>query len=80
MGDHAQQSLLGMDAINQRLVFLTQHQQLVFQLQFLLGSAAIEFSGPEAQAKTADNTILLPAGNPSLQLLKDVAAGKHLLR
>ena len=78
MGHHSQQAFLGMNAIDQRLILLTKHQKLIFQLEFLLGSAPIKFGGSEAEAETAHDSILFPAWYPSLELLKDVAAGENL--
>ena len=79
VGHHPQQPLLGLQPVDQCFVLLTQHQQLIFELEFLLGAAAIEFGGLEAEAKTAHHFVLLPARHPSAQLLKDAAAGEHLL-
>ena len=80
MGHHAQQAFLGMNAIDQRLVLLTQHQELILELEFLLGPTPIKFRGSEAEAETAYHPILFPARYPPFELLKDVASCKNLFR
>ena len=78
MGHHAQQALLGLKAVDQGFVLLTQNQQLVFELQLALGAAAIELGGFEAETQVADDLVLLPARHPAPQLLKNTAASKDL--
>jgi len=80
VGHHAQQAFLRAEAVDQGFVLLAQHQELVFQLQLALGAAAIQFGGLQAEAKAAHHLILLPAGQPAAQLLKNAAARKHLFR
>ena len=79
MGHHAQQSFLGVNPIDQGFIFLAQHQQLIFKLQFLLRAASVQFSGAETQAQATHHSVLLPAGHPTFQLLENIAAGKDLL-
>lgn len=79
MGHHPQQPLLHTEPLDQRLVFLAQHQELVFELQLPLGAAAIALGGPQADAQTAHHLQLLPAGKPVAQLLQQGVAGEDLL-
>jgi hypothetical protein len=80
MGHHAQQAFLSVNPVDQGFVFLAENQELVFQLKFFLGAAAVQFRWPQAEAKSAHHPVLLPARHPAFELLEDVATRKHLFR
>ena len=79
MSHHSQQPFLGLQAINQCFVLLTQHEELIFQLELPLRPAAIQLCRLEAESEPADNFVLLPAGQPPSQLLENAGTGKDLL-
>jgi len=79
VGHHPQQPLLHPHALDQGLVLLAQHQQLVLQLQLAGAAAAIRLRRAQAQPQAAHHIQLLPAGQPAAQLLGHGAAGEHLL-